>query len=638
LTSSLFRRPSGGRRAAAAAISALLTAASLAAVGLSNPATAATTVTPSEAAVIPGDPDVVRDSTVNIDVDSSGVTYFRNNAASNFAPAAAANYLSSLASCRGDNPAGTNNSPRTTVKVVAPDSSVLLDEISPVRNTSFGGFLTNPPNQPLNPQPAPGNSNVRADFPGNTIGIHKTLDLTGKPAGVYTVTTTTQNMVKTGLGACSIGTGSGTTITPGLVTEVDTFEYRPWQANFKDVFGNGEVNFNITPKEFRWSIGSATSPLYQGTNSSLTTYSLRGPFLLPANPATCGTDPSTCLPQAAVPCVPAESGCIPRIVIINKPGNSETDPNALIGVFDLVTKAFIATAKIGGSARILTSVGTAADAFYHDVLQRLINRAAVAGIDLPTLLATKVIVRGNGTETSLSLLNALQIDPTVHPNGIHISSDATVQAGVILDIYASLSITGNSCVAQSASSSDAVQRFTRSANDGYTVTKTDLLPEVPSVGPLGALVGGPIFHITGKFAPDALVNTATAVIGVDTATDEPHGYPVWISPFVSAGHTTSAKTMDFLGTATWSASETPVGADGCLVVDFMLGAGVAVFNNPLPVSLGTLIDLVGNPNPAAATLTAAVDTALSDALTSAATLPVIDTVLATILGALPAIP
>ncbi len=235
-------------------------------------------------------------------------------------------------------------------------------------------------------------------------------------------------------------------------------------------------------------------------------------------------------------------------------------------------------------------------------------------------------------------MNALQIDPTLHPNGVHISSDATVQAGVILDIYSSLNITGNACTTQTASSADAVQRFTRTAGDGYTVTKTDLLPEVPAVGPLGALVGGPIYHIVGKFTPGALVNTASAVIGVDTATDEPHGYPVWISPFVSAGHTTSARTMDFLGTATWSASETALGADGCLVIDFMLGTGVAVFNNPLPVGLGTLIDLVGNPNPAAATLTAAVDTALSDALSSAATLPVVDTVLATILGALPAIP
>ena len=130
-------------------------------------------------------------------------------------------------------------------------------------------------------------------------------------------------------------------------------------------------------------------------------------------------------------------------------------------------------------------------------------------------------------------------------------------------------------------------------------------------------------------------NTASALVGVDTATDEPNGYPVWISPFLSGGiHVATPKTMDFVGTATWSASESSLGTAGCLVVDLMAGTGVAVFNNPLPVGLGTLIDLVGEPNPAALQLSEAVDTALTDVIGAVASTPLIDSVLGTLLDAL----
>ncbi len=632
MNTSFFRRSARGRRAAAAAIAALLTAASLAAVSLSStPATAATEVGPTE----PG--GVVRDNSVNIEIDQVALSYWRSSATGTYA----AQNLTGIGlnrGCRGESP--TTGSPYTTLTVTAPGGAAILETSSLYRDTSFFALFAGAP--ALSPQPTPGTAGTnafRGDITNATIGLEASVDLTGKPAGTYTVTTKHYNMVKTGSGSsavCSVGLGTGTTSVPGPVTEIDTFEYRPWQADFVDVFGNGEVHANVTPKEFTWSIGSSEAAIYPGTGNRQTFYAFDGTFFLPSDPAACAANPVSCLPSLAIPCDPTTS-CIPRLMIISKPGAADTDPNGLVGVFDLETKAFIALAHVDGHRRIMTSLGTVNDAFYHDVLNALADQAAAANIDLMSLLATKVVLRGKG-QTSLSLLNGLQVDPGSAPGGIQIVSDMTIQAGVILDIYANLDFSGPACTTQSSSSEDVNDRFTPSIADGYTVKKTDLLPEVPAVGPLGALVGGPVYHITGQFAPGALVNTATAVIGVDTAYGEPNGYPVWISPFVSGAHVTSAKKMDFLGTATWSASETSLGATGCLVVDFMLGTGVAVYNNPLPVSLGALIDLVGSPNAPAAALTAAVDTALTDAAASVTSLPVIDTVLTTILDALPAIP
>ena len=152
------------------------------------------------------------------------------------------------------------------------------------------------------------------------------------------------------------------------------------------------------------------------------------------------------------------------------------------------------------------------------------------------------------------------------------------------------------------SSADGTRRYTPNEDAGYTVRTSDLLPSVPAVGPLGAIVGGPVFSIEGDFvgATAPLVNTASAVIGVDTAADEPHGYPIWIEPFVSSPtHVASPKRMDYLGTATWSASETPVIPGlGCISVNFMLGTGVAIFDNPVRVGFDELVDVATRPNPA----------------------------------------
>ncbi|KRB77400.1 hypothetical protein ASE01_11835 [Nocardioides sp. Root190] len=628
--------PAHSRRLGAVGLSTALLAG-LSAVLL--PAQAQTTVTPSE----PGPTPVVRGSSVTVNVDRAAMHYSRSSVSANYAQASAS--AVALTGCKGDNPAGTNASPRTVVTVKDPTGATILTSTSPARNIGLGGFLTTPTNQPLSPQPAPGNANYRGDFPGSTHhGFQATLDLAGKPAGVYTVTTTNSNTVKTGFGACSfatpvaVGSGFGTTSTPGPDVVETTFEYRPWATQFVDVFGKGGVRANIEPAEYEYSVDAQNSaifagdPVLAGTGRNQQFYGLSGGFPLPSDPAACMADPSSCLPSNATRCVPS-SGCTPRIMFIDRPVRA-SDPNGLVGVFDLDTKAFVAYATINGTTRTLMSLGTANDAHYRDLLTKLAAGAATQGIDLTSILATQVNVGTGSKRISLSLLNGLQIDPSTAPGGVQISSDATVQAGIVLDIYSSLRLTGGACVANSASSSTEPERFTPKEDNGYTVKKSDLLPEVPGVGPLAAIVGGPLYHISGKFKSDALVNTATAVIGLDTAAGEPNGYPVWISPFLSGVNTAAPRTMDFLGTGTWSASESPV-LSGCLVVDFLLGTGVAVHNNPLPVGLGTVFDPLATPTPAAERLTDALNDAVDDVIGQVTADPQVSSLLSQVTALLP---
>ncbi|KRA29398.1 hypothetical protein ASD81_20625 [Nocardioides sp. Root614] len=620
-----------------------MAAALVAACAASIPAQAQTTVTPNEAGPIP----LVRDSAVTIKVDVSAMHYSRGTATANYTQASAATVAGS--GCKGDNPAGVDLSPRTIVTVKNPNNAVVLTTTSPVRDLSFAGLFGNPQSPPLSPQPAPSDTNYRGDFSGSgaSHGFSAQLNLAGQPAGTYTVTTTDINTYRTKplFGAatpCIVGTpvasgtGFGNTAVAGPKVTTTTFEYRPWAATFKDVFGKGSVSANIVPAEFKFTLDGTTSPIFTGppapgTGGATQFYALPGGFALPSDPAACVADPASCLPASAVQCVPS-NGCTPRAMLINRPANV-VGATGLVGVFDLSTKAFVAHATIGGKKRVLMSLGTANDAYYASVLNQLATGAAAKGIDLPTILATQVNVTTGGQRTSLSLLNGLQIDPSTAAGGVQIASNASVQAGIVLNIYSSLRLDGGVCLTQSASSSTAPARFTRSAPDGYTVTKSDLLPAVPSVGPLGALVGGPIYHITGKAGTGVLVNTSAAIIGVDTAANEPNGYPVWVSPFLSGVHTVEPKTFDFLGTGTWSASEKPV-VNGCLVIDFLLGAGVMVYNNPLPVGLGTIFDPLTTPSPAAEQLTDAVNSAITDAVLPVASNPAVDSLLGQLTGLL----
>jgi hypothetical protein len=356
--------------------------------------------------------------------------------------------------------------------------------------------------------------------------------------------------------------------------------------------------------------------------------------MLPSDPAGCAANPQSCLPAAAVECLPDAVACTPDVAIVNKgaPGD------ILQGVFDLNAHAFIARANVNGYQRVLLSLGTKQDAAYRSLLNQLAAQASAQGVDLLQILGTTVRVRLGGNEITLSLLNGLQIQPKAAgvADGVQIVSDFTAQAGLILDIFAKI---GGTCTATAGDSNPdtaAPDRYAHTSDVGYVVEKSDLLPDVPRVGPAGALVGGPIYHIEGHFGDGSgLVNTAAAVIGVDTAANEPNGYPIWVEPFVSTPtNVTAPRTMDFIGTATWSASETNLGALGCLTVDFMLGAGVALYNNPLDVGFGD-IPIWDPASPAVAALIDQIDAAVQDAADQVASNPTVAALLEQITGLLP---
>lgn len=423
-----------------------------------------------------------------------------------------------------------------------------------------------------------------------------------------------------------------------VLVDTKTIEYRPWQHVFKDVFNGGRVSMNTVPAEFQAVVGNQTGAIHSGADD-MAFYELPDDswFALPSDPTACASDPESCLPSTAVQCAPADAGCDPRLVVINRDETSQP----LLGVFDLETKAFIASADVNGHKRVLVSLGTEQDAAYQALLLQLAAAASEQGIDLMSVLATKVRARTGETEIGLSLLNGLQIQPSSAPGGVQIVSNATAQAGIVLNVYAHLGAQAK-CTAGSGDSSSttaAPDRYAHTADVGYTVQRSDLLPDVPRIGPVGALVGGPIYHIKGDFtgATAPLVNTSSAVIGVDTAADEPNGYPVWVQPFVSTpGNVTAAKTMDFIGTATWSASETSLGGGLCLSVNFMLGTGVALFNNPLPVGFGDLP--IWDPQaPEVRALVEAVNSAVQGAVDTVTADPTVNDLLEQVLGALPPI-
>ncbi len=612
----------------------------VAAGALAAPAAATTSANPSEDGGA-GNPRVVRDSAVTISVDQAALTYYRATASA--VPAAVPSTLLSIRGCFGDDPAGTNASPRTTVTVKAPNGTTVLTAVSPARTQGFAGLFTTPRFAPQSNQTAVSASNYRGDFPGASNdgvyhGLTAALDLTGKPAGLYTVQTTNVHKVRTGaVSSCTTarpGTGTALDTTPDVTNT--TFEYRPWNSKFVDVFGGGTVQINPDPGEFKVTLGTKSTPIYSSANGGkVVSYSLpgTGTVALPSDPAACAEDPASCVPSAAVQCNPG-TGCVPRLVVVSKP-RSDADGNIITGFFDVQTKAFIASTKVDGSTRVMMSLGAENDALYKSTLTKLATAAAAKDIDLMSILGTEVRVAGSGNTTTLSLLNGLQVDPTSSHTGVQINSKSTVQAGILLHIYTDIDL-ANPCAANAADSSTEPGRFTPGTGYGYTVSKSDLLPAVPAAGPLGAIVGGPIYHITGKFKAGALINTASAVIGADTAFDEPNGYPAWVNPFISnAAHVATPKKLDFIGTATWSASETPISTVGCTTVDFLLGTGVAVFDNPLPVGFGTVFDMADNPTPAAERLSDAVNGAVDQVVGQASANPAVASLLEQIVGLLP---
>jgi hypothetical protein len=617
------------------------------------PADAVTTVSGGDAGT---NPPVIRGSSTTITSDQGALMYYRSGSAATVANTAYAAQSTTLLKvsarrCSGDVPpitpppasapnGGGNNSPRQIITVTAPGGAVIATEVSPVRDLSLFGSAA-----PI--IAAPSATNYRGDSASATAyhGMSFPLNLAGRPSGTYTVTTSTYNQTKsdiTGSGAsqgpCVVGVPNpatgGKTVIPGPVTSSTTFIYRPWQNTFVDAFSAGKVFANVTPGEYQFTLGTAadTSPIWTDDDNTQKFYAFPSTeaFVLPTSPE-CLDDPASCLPALATPCDP-DAGCVPRIMTIS---HTDGQPK-LQGTFDLQTKAFMAQANINGKQRTLASTGTANDALIASLLLKLKNAAAAKGINLDTLLNTKVRVVSGQNQLELSLLQALQINPS-SAKGVQIVSDTTIQAGLILDLYYALPAT--SCTTKAATNASVPARFVPTSGSGIKVDKSDLLPAVPSVGPLGAITSGPLFHITGKFGPGQLVNTASALLGLDTAADEPNGYPVWVEPFLSAGHVNSPSTMDFLGTATWSASETnlsnPITGPLCLIQDLMIGTGVALYNNPLPVGFGTLLDPLYKPSPAAEKLLNQIDTTVQSVVDQAATNPTVAALLDQILAALP---
>lgn len=104
--------------------------------------------------------------------------------------------------------------------IVTGPGGQVLDATSPVKYASFASVLDGTYENPLNPQPPPGNTNYRCG-PWSTV-----LSLAGTPAGTYSVHTMITNKVRSsGAGqtlACTTGTPTGaaglSAYTPGIVT------------------------------------------------------------------------------------------------------------------------------------------------------------------------------------------------------------------------------------------------------------------------------------------------------------------------------------------------------------------------------------------------------------------------------------
>lgn len=442
-----------------------------------------------------------------------------------------------------------------------------------------------------------------------------TVDLTGKPAGTYTVETRIHNKVRSAHNGstgganglpCTTGTptNAGTAFpnppsngyTPGPVIETKTFEFRPWQQTFVDYFGGGAVRFNTLPEEFTWEVDGSKAPLIKGAPAetamrlywlpqtggldlenpqNMLTNLLGSLFTPPADPMACVDDPEACLPPTVVPCNPAD-GCVPRIAYIYY-YSGPAPYQELAGFFDLDTRAFVAYARTAGKLRVLSSGGPVIDALLDGAWSNLVNQAAMAGIDLPTLLNQPVVLKipyaQEQVTVTVSLLNGAQV--TVSPLPASPAGPLAVAAGLIIHTGAwtgpDLGLGGGSAY-------------------GYSVKSAEDLPALPPVPGIGALLvsGGKVRHVVGKVPNGG--GTHTIALSVDTSAGEPNGLPVWL-PLVSGAGAVADSGVEFIG-------------DDLLVLDFelcfdgscsgagaVIGTGLAMFpRSPLDgvISIGDL--------------------------------------------------
>ena len=499
--------------------------------------------------------------------------------------------------------------------------------------------------------------------------VNYTIPDTSTP-GVYTIESSAFDSRRN-------ATGTGCTAQPKRVIDVKHFEFRPWQQKFTDIFGNGSVSFNLFPPEFQAALRTVQGPITGGA-TTMHQYSLNdgSSFVVPADPAGCANNPTSCLPVGAAECTPGDAACEVRVVTINWSNATQT----VYGVFDLETRAFIAQVKIGGNnMATLFSLGTENDAVFRDLLAQLAAQAAAQGIDLMSLLATKVRVTlqdgGPATIIEVSLLQGLQMYEQfpAGPTGISIIAPITATIGLFAHSYPAQTVPnptgvagdtvgcstvrasdGKCIAAQPAATTQTVGRYSSRSGYGYNVLKSDLLPDLPVLpavppvppvpgapvspatvtgllGTVGALTPTKFFNVYGKW------NTGSHAVnaGVDTNPGEPHGLPVWINPLSGLAvpadptNTTALLTavllgvllppafpdhaMDFLGTASWTARENCT-ATTCSVSGSMRGLGVAIFSDkPLPVGFRDLPLWASNPE--AAAIIAQINQAIADGVT-----------------------
>jgi hypothetical protein len=421
------------RRVVAAWLAASLLASGLVATGMT--AGAETTMSPSTAgAGSPGGIALVRDASLTLNVGTQANSYqrataslFASGGASTLGAYAAANpsSTSSTLACTG------TSSPYSEITVTGPGGFAFSAQ-SPVKTGVFAG----------------GNQAWRGS-PWSAA-----VDLNGKPAGVYTVTTTIHHKVfnthislpnaapyslacvegvPTAAGLANFALGTTPHIptpndpakfryTPGPVVETTKFEYRPWQVQkFNDLLGKGKVRFNASPAEFQFSVADKISPVISGS-SAMTFYNSPESLLVAGPGGDCTTDPASCLPSTAIQCTPGTVGCNPRLVTINHQAGSDQ----LVGVFDLGTGAFAALASTGGTTRVLASAGPDLDPVVRDALAPL-NAALVSqGIDLIKLLNQRTLATIGGQTLEISLLQGLEIRNALAdelPDGLRILND-----------------------------------------------------------------------------------------------------------------------------------------------------------------------------------------------------------------------
>ena len=556
---------------------------------------AATTVSPSEQ---DGATTVVREEHVTLDVGTQANMFARSTTGFTTASGGTANAAYSQMNPSNNSilnflPCTGTNSPWSEVTVLDPNGDPVFHAESP----EVGGVFS------LGLQKWRGS-------PWSTE-----MDLTGAEAGVYTVQTRIHNKVRsthnfstsnvfylpcttgtpTQMTAFALGNPPNFRYTAGPVLETTTFEYRPWQQRFEDVFGGGSVSFNLTPEEFTFEVDGNQGPLVKGADgaAAIQTFGLPSGALFtpPADPQDCATDPASCLPSVAMPCNIAN--CDPRIVFIAwASGNGGEPGDNLFGFFDLDTRAFVAYARTNGVQRVLLSGGTVIDGLLGTTYAGLVQAAAAAGIDLPALLAQPVTIRFANMEITheitVSLLEGLQI--VTRPTDIRPPGATELAAGLIIHIGTWL----------------GVPDLGGYSGYGYTVQEAGVLPAIPSGLPAPAnllLTGGKLRHVVGLMPEDGGLHIVPIGVSTQPSTglllplpaDIPlslAGFPATVAPITGLPAATDSG-VEFLGDDMVIAQfELCLGPlVGCFGGGTLIGTGLALFpSSPLHrhISIGEL--------------------------------------------------